>query len=94
MRSYLVEEYWYRTYPFIQDVSVCLTRHPRVGLMWDLACDGETESEIVVPLRIPTSSEPVGVLDLDSTVLDTFDDEDLRGLERIAEILGDACDWT
>ncbi len=57
------------------------------------ACDGETKSEIVIPLRIPNSSIPIGVLDLDSTALRTFDDDDLEGLQRIVAILGEACDW-
>jgi len=35
----------------------------------------------------------VGVLDLDSTVLGTFDEEDKVGLEGIVDILSKACDW-
>ena len=57
------------------------------------ACDGETKAEIVIPLRILNTSEPVGVLDLDSTTLGTFDDDDLAGLVRIADILGEVCEW-
>lgn len=59
-----------------------------------IACDSETKSEIVIPLRSLTSSNPIGVLDLDSTVLRTFDDDDLAGLQRLMEILEEACDWT
>jgi len=58
------------------------------------ACDGETKSEIVIPLRIPLSGPPIGVIDLDSTVLRTFDDNDLAGLKRVVDILGECCDWT
>lgn len=63
------------------------------------ACDGETKSEIVLPLRIPSTTSGgddriVGVLDLDSTSLRTFDDEDAKGLEGITRILRDACDWS
>ena len=35
----------------------------------------------------------VGVLDLDSTVLGTFDHDDQVGLEGIVEILSKACEW-
>lgn len=38
-------------------------------------------------------TKPVGVLDLDSTVLKTFDEDDKDGLEGIVEILNKACDW-
>jgi L-methionine (R)-S-oxide reductase len=38
-------------------------------------------------------SAPVGVLDLDSTVLATFDGDDKEGLEGIVDILSKACDW-
>lgn len=58
-----------------------------------LACDGSTKSEIVVPLYMRDRSAPVGVLDLDSTVLATFDEEDRIGLEGIVDILSRACDW-
>lgn len=59
------------------------------------ACDGDTKSEIVLPLRLNTPSglATVGVLDLDSTVLNTFDDDDLAGLERVVQILAAASDW-
>ena len=57
------------------------------------ACDGETQSEIVIPVRIPISSTAIGVLDIDSTVLGTFDEVDSDGLQRIVEILGKSCEW-
>jgi L-methionine (R)-S-oxide reductase len=61
-----------------------------------IACDGETKSEIVVPLVIKHGgSEDVtlGVLDLDCLALDGFTEEDQVGLEKIAELLVSACDW-
>lgn len=62
------------------------------------ACDGETKSEIVVPLRIPLlqveEDRVIGVLDLDSTSLGTFDEADRKGLEEIVAVLRDACDWS
>ncbi|KAI9634799.1 GAF domain-like protein [Dioszegia hungarica] len=62
-----------------------------------IACDGETKSEIVVPLRIPLPGDEdrvIGVLDLDSTSLGTFDEADRKGLEEIVAVLRDACDWS
>lgn len=63
---------------------------PGIPLHTDLrfliACDGETKSEIVVPLR-NKAGRVVGVLDLDSTVEGTFDEDDRVGLERIAACL-------
>jgi len=38
--------------------------------------------------------EPVlGVLDIDSAQLDSFDETDRRGLEACAKIIVHACDW-
>ncbi|KAJ9115920.1 hypothetical protein QFC22_005063 [Naganishia vaughanmartiniae] len=51
-----------------------------------IACDGMTNSEIVVPL-LNKVGQVVGVLDLDSTVKGTFTEEDRIGLERIARHL-------
>lgn len=59
----------------------------------EVACDGSTKSEIVIPLYMKDFSKPVGVLDLDSTVLSTFDEEDRIGLENIVGLLSEACDW-
>lgn len=51
-----------------------------------IACDSASNSEIVVPLIAthgPRAGELVGVLDLDSPLLERFDDIDRRGLEKI-----------
>ncbi|CAK9780496.1 GAF domain-like protein [Cutaneotrichosporon oleaginosum] len=58
-----------------------------------IACDGETKSEIVLPLRLNGTDAVVGVLDLDSTTLGTFDDDDLAGLEEVVRILQETSDW-
>ncbi|OCF75393.1 GAF domain-containing protein [Kwoniella mangroviensis CBS 8886] len=58
-----------------------------------IACDGDTKSEIVVPLR-NDHNLVIGVLDLDSTLLSTFDEDDQKGLERVVEILRTGCDWS
>jgi len=49
-----------------------------------IACDGASQSEVVVPLI--TADGLVGVLDLDSARLARFDEADARGLEQLAEI--------
>ena len=50
-----------------------------------IACDSASNSEIVVPIFV--KNKVVGVLDLDSTSLDRFDEEDKIGLEGIAEVV-------
>lgn len=58
-----------------------------------IACDARSRSEIVVPLRDP-SGTIVGVLDLDSPELGTFDDRDRDGLEALAADLAVRIDWS
>ena len=50
-----------------------------------IACDGASESEIVVPLR--KDGEIIGVLDIDSPVKARFSEADQAGLEAFVEIL-------
>ncbi|KAI5829807.1 GAF domain-like protein [Schizophyllum commune Tattone D] len=60
-----------------------------------IACDGDTKSEIVcaLVLRRPEGDVPLGVLDLDCLAVGGFNDEDRAGLERIAHLIVNACDW-
>ena len=51
-----------------------------------IACDSASRSEIVVPLR-DSNGTIVGVLDIDSTNLAAFDDNDRQGLEAICQLL-------
>ena len=50
-----------------------------------IACDGASNSEIVVPIR--SGGEVVGVLDIDSPVFDRFDEADKAGLEELVRVL-------
>jgi len=50
-----------------------------------IACDSASRSEIVVPLL--RNGELLGVLDLDSPVLNRFDAEDSAGLQAFVEVL-------
>ncbi|MEK5061760.1 GAF domain-containing protein [Paenibacillus sp. FSL H7-0326] len=52
-----------------------------------IACDAATNSEIVVP--IVKNGELFGVLDIDSPLLNRFDEEDQAFLERFVSILAE-----
>ena len=51
-----------------------------------LACSSDSKSEIVVPMI--RQGEVVGVLDIDSDTLDSFDTVDARYLEEICTYIG------
>ena len=51
-----------------------------------IACDGASNSEIVVPL-FDKNGEVIGVLDIDSPIFSRFDEEDRSGLEEFARII-------
>ncbi|KIV97496.1 hypothetical protein PV10_01246 [Exophiala mesophila] len=57
-----------------------------------IACDGDSRSEIVVPIR-DGDGKVVGVIDIDCTEVNGFDEEDQKGLEAIADLLGKSSDW-
>ncbi|MBE5778915.1 MAG: GAF domain-containing protein [Clostridiales bacterium] len=57
-----------------------------------IACDGASNSELVVPVR--AGGRIVAVLDLDSPEKERFDQGDAEGMEEVARILGENCDWT
>ena len=52
-----------------------------------IACDGDTRSEVVVP--IVRSGEVIAVIDCDSPSLGRFDEADAEGLEALARLLSD-----
>jgi GAF domain-containing protein len=49
-----------------------------------IACDGESRSELVVPIIV--DGQVRAVIDLDSPLLRRFDDEDAAGIELLASI--------
>ena len=51
-----------------------------------IACDSRSNSEIVVPLR-DRSGNIIGVLDVDSTEFNTFDEVDAEWLEKILTLV-------
>lgn len=50
-----------------------------------IACDSESNSEMVIPLM--KDEQVIGVLDLDSPLLNRFDADDALGLNELASIL-------
>lgn len=50
-----------------------------------IACDGASNSEIVIPLR--KNGKIIGVLDIDSPIFDRFTEIDRIGLEQFAKII-------
>lgn len=50
-----------------------------------IACDGASNSEIVIPIH--NSGAVIGVLDIDSPVFDRFTEEDKAGLEAFVRII-------
>ena len=57
-----------------------------------IACDGASNSEIVIPLR--QNGRVVGVLDIDSPRLDRFSAEDQQGLEALARAVEETARFT
>ena len=50
-----------------------------------IACDGDTKSELVVPIL--RDGDVIAVIDLDSPTLARFDAEDCKGIEALATIV-------
>lgn len=56
-----------------------------------IACDSASRSEIVIPIH--ANGEVIGVLDIDSPIVNRFDEIDKLGLEEVVQILEKSCDW-
>ncbi|KAK1593254.1 GAF domain-containing protein [Colletotrichum navitas] len=57
-----------------------------------IACDGDSKSEIVVPV-VADDGSLVAIIDVDCTVTSGFDDVDRVWLEKLAALLAKSCDW-
>ena len=53
-----------------------------------IACDADSESEIVLPIRL--AGRIIGVLDIDSPVKGRFTTEDEEGLRKIVQVVEEA----
>eukprot|EP01114_Cavostelium_apophysatum_P002683 TRINITY_DN12370_c0_g1_i1.p1 TRINITY_DN12370_c0_g1~~TRINITY_DN12370_c0_g1_i1.p1 ORF type:complete len:201 (+),score=38.44 TRINITY_DN12370_c0_g1_i1:44-604(+) len=60
-----------------------------------IACDSASNSEIVVPLILSGANGNlvVGVLDIDSAHLNSFDEDDRRHLEDLGKLVTSGSDW-
>lgn len=56
-----------------------------------IACDSDSASELVIPLH--SDGKVIGVLDIDSPVINRFSDADANALEEIAAIISNNCGW-
>ncbi|MHB1297494.1 MAG: GAF domain-containing protein [Gemmatimonadaceae bacterium] len=56
-----------------------------------IVCDPASRSEIVVPLV--HEGRLLGVLDIDASVRERFDEDDAAGLEAVARLLVSGSDW-
>ncbi|KAI0205819.1 GAF domain-like protein [Astrocystis sublimbata] len=56
-----------------------------------IACDGDSKSEIVVPIIV--KGQVVAIIDIDCAELAGFDEIDQKFLEQLAELLSGSCDW-
>ena len=66
---------------------------PEETMSWGhIACDGGTRSEIVSPI-FASDGRVVGVLDLDCLKEGGFEEVDREGVEKVAKLLGEGCDW-
>lgn len=57
-----------------------------------IACDCDTNSEIAIP--IVKNNSIVAVLDIDSPLLDRFDETDKKHLEILCDLISESCNWT
>lgn len=53
-----------------------------------IACDADSQSELVAPVKNPIG-KVIAVIDLDSPIIGRFDDDDIDGISRIANMLAD-----
>ncbi|KAI0110827.1 GAF domain-like protein [Nemania sp. FL0031] len=60
-----------------------------------IACDGDSKSEIVVPITVGEgdAKKVVAIIDIDCADLNGFDEVDKKYLEQLAVLLGRSCDW-
>lgn len=60
-----------------------------------IACDGDSKSEVVVPIVVQEGdcSKLVAIIDIDCADLNGFDEVDQRYLEQLAGLIAKSCDW-
>ena len=85
--------------PFQKGVCGAAARTMEIQLVPDvhafprhIACDGASRSEIVLPLV--KENRLLGVMDIDSPLLNRFSQEDAQGLAGLCELLMTEIDWS
>lgn len=85
--------------PFQKGVCGAAARTREIQLVPDvhafpghIACDGASRSEIVLPLV--KENRLLGVMDIDSPLLNRFSKEDAQGLAGLCELLMTEIDWS
>ncbi len=58
-----------------------------------IACDSASRSEIVLPLMAQAHGKLVGVMDIDSPILNRFTETDAKGLGSLCELLTSDLRW-
>ncbi|KAK1990693.1 GAF domain-like protein, partial [Colletotrichum falcatum] len=58
-----------------------------------IACDGDSRSEVVVPILAADDGRLVAIIDVDCALPGGFDDVDRLWLEKLAALLAKSCDW-
>ncbi len=58
-----------------------------------IACDGASNSEVVVPIHDTDTGAVRAVLDIDSPLIGRFDESDLAGFEEIVRVLEECLEW-
>jgi len=88
------------TIPFSKGVCGAAARTKTTQVVKDvhtfeghIACDSDSNSEIVIPIIDKHTQQLVGVFDLDSPHIGFFGEEDKKGLEQIVKLLVDECVW-
>lgn len=56
-----------------------------------IACDGDSRSEVVVPIVV--GGKVVAIIDVDCAETNGFDEIDRKWLEELARLLAGGCDW-
>ena len=56
-----------------------------------IACDGDTKSEIVIPIIDPQTKKTLAVIDIDSVDTNGFDEVDRLYLEKLAKLISTTC---